>query len=305
MSEAPLPGRVRAHVLVPFAIITLIWSSTWLVIRDQLGVVPAGWSVTYRFVAATIAMFLYAASTRTSLRVPRDCWWLILLVGLAQFVLNFNLVYHAEAYVTSGLVAVVFALLIVPNAVLARIFLGQGLSRPFMLGSLVALIGIGLLFAHELKLDGADNSAVFKGIGFTLIGVLSASAANVAQATERARSLPIATLVAWSMLLGTIADGMIAWVTAGPPVFEWRFGYVAGMLYLGVIASALAFLLYYRIIREIGAARAAYSSVIIPVIAMTLSTVFEGYRWSVTAAFGAALTLAGLIVALIARRPSR
>jgi drug/metabolite transporter (DMT)-like permease len=300
-----LPGRVRAHVLVPFAIITLIWGSTWLVIRDQLGVVPPSWSVSYRFLTASVVMFLYAIVTRTSLRIPRESWPLLLLVGLTQFVLNFNLVYRAEQYVTSGLVAVVFALLVVPNAILGRIFLKQGLSRPFLYGSLVALFGIGLLFAHELKLDGADTSAVFKGIGFALISLLSASIANVAQATDRARAIPVAALVAWSMVVGTVADGAIAWAMTGPPVFDTRPGYIAGVLYLGLAASALAFLLYYRIIREIGAARAAYSSVLIPILAMGFSTVFEGYRWSVTAALGGVLTLAGLVVALSARKPSR
>lgn len=305
MTEQPLPGRVRAHVLVPFVIITLIWGSTWLVIRDQLGVVPASWSVTYRFATASIAMFVYAAVTRAPLRIARDGWPLIVLVGLAQFVINFNLVYRAEAYIASGLVAVVFALLLVPNAIFARIFLHQGLSRPFMLGSLVALGGIGLLFAHELKLDGADRNAVMLGIGLTLLAVVSASIANVAQATKRAARIPVAALVVWSMVVGTIANGAIALATAGPPVFDTRPGYIAGVLYLGVAASAVAFLLYYRIIREIGAARAAYSSVLIPIIAMALSTVFEGYRWSVTAALGGVLTLAGLIVALSARKPSR
>lgn len=305
MSEAPLPGRVRAHVLVPFIIITLIWGSTWLVIRDQLGVVPPSWSVTYRFLTASAAMILYALVTRTPLRIARGDWPLVLLVGLAQFVLNFNLVYRAEGYIASGLVAVVFALLLVPNAVLARIFLKQGLSRPFLYGSLVALFGIALLFAHELKLDGADNGAVFRGIGLTLLAVMSASVANVVQGTERARRLPVATLVAWSMAIGALADGAIAWVTTGPPVFDPRPGYIAGVLYLGLAASAVSFLLYYRIIREIGAARAAYSSVLIPILAMGFSTAFEGYRWSVTAALGGALTLAGLVVALSARKPSR
>lgn len=305
MSEAPLPGRVRAHVLVPFIIITLIWGSTWLVIRDQLGVVPPSWSVTYRFLTASAAMILYALVTRTPLRIARSDWPLVLLVGLAQFVLNFNLVYRAEGYIASGLVAVVFALLLVPNAVLARIFLKQGLSRPFLYGSLVALFGIALLFAHELKLDGADNGAVFRGIGLTLLAVMSASVANVVQGTERARRLPVATLVAWSMAIGALADGAIAWATTGPPVFDPRPGYIAGVLYLGLAASAVSFLLYYRIIREIGAARAAYSSVLIPILAMGFSTAFEGYRWSVTAALGGALTLAGLVVALSARKPSR
>jgi drug/metabolite transporter (DMT)-like permease len=305
VSEAPLPGRVRAHVLVPFAMITLIWGSTWLVIRDQLGVVPASWSVTYRFVAASAAMFLYALVTRTPLRVPRAAWGTILLIGTPQFVLNFNLVYRAEAYITSGLVAVIFALLLVPNAILARIFLGQGLSRPFLLGSAVAMGGIALLFAHELKLDGSDNSAVFLGIGLTLLAVLSASVSNVAQAVGPAKALSVPALLAWSMAVGTIVNAAWAWTTAGPPVFDTRPGYVAGVLYLGLAASAFAFLLYYRIIREIGAARAAYSSVLVPVLAMGLSTVFEGYRWSVVAGLGGALTIAGLIVALSARKPSR
>jgi drug/metabolite transporter (DMT)-like permease len=305
VSEAPLPGRVRAHVLVPFALITLIWGSTWLVIRDQLGVVPASWSVTYRFVAAGLAMFLYALVTRTPLKVPRAAWGTILLVGIPQFVLNFNLVYRAEAYITSGLVAVIFGLLLVPNAILARVFLGQGLSRPFLLGSGVAMGGIALLFAHELKLDGGDNSAVILGIGLTLLAVLSASVSNVAQAVGPARELPVPTLLAWSMAVGTLANGVWAWVTAGPPVFDPRPGYMAGVLYLGLAASAFAFLAYYRIIREIGAARAAYSSVLVPVLAMALSTVFEGYQWSVVAGIGGVLTIAGLVVALSARKPSR
>jgi drug/metabolite transporter (DMT)-like permease len=285
--------------------VTMIWGSTWLVIRDQLGVVPAPWSVTYRFVIASLAMFGYALATRTSVKLPPRTWGVVLLVGIPQFVLNFNLVYRAEAFITSGLVAVIFALLLVPNAILARIFLGQGLSRPFLIGSLVAMLGIGLLFAHELKLDGSDNGAVLLGIGLTLLAVLSASVSNVAQALERARSLPIPTLLAWSTALGASVNALVAWVTSGAPSFDMRTGYIAGLLYLGLAASALAFLLYYRLIREIGAARAAYSSVLVPIIAMALSTVFEGYRWSVTAGIGGALTLAGLILALKSRSPSR
>jgi drug/metabolite transporter (DMT)-like permease len=304
VSEAPLPAPVRARML-PFAIVTLIWGSTWLVIRDQLGVVPPTWSVAYRFAAATTAMVVYALVTRTPLKAPRESWGVILLVGVAQFVLNFNLVYRAEAYITSGLVAVIFALLIVPNAILARIFLGQQLSRPFLIGSAVAMAGIALLFAHEVRLDGAGDGAVVRGVGLTLLAVLSASAANVAQGTAHARSIGVPALLAWSMGLGTVLNAAIAWTTTGPPVFDPRPGYVAGVLYLGVAASALAFLLYYPLIRQIGAARAAYSSVLVPVLAMALSTVFEGYRWSPTAAIGSALAMGGLIMALRLRSPSR
>lgn len=305
MIEPPLPVATRWRVALPFAMVTLIWGSTWLVIRDQLGLVPPTWSVTYRFAIAAATVSLYALVTRTSLRAPRECWGIIALVGVAQFVMNFNLVYRAEAYITSGLVAVVFALLIVPNAILARIFLGQQLSRPFLLGSAVAMFGIGLLFAHEVRLDGAGSGAVFRGIGLTLLAVLCASMANVAQGFRSAQGVTVPALLGWSMALGAGLNAVWAFATSGPPVFDPRPGYIAGLLYLGVAASALAFLLYYPLIRKIGAARAAYSSVLVPVLAMALSTVFEGYRWSVTAAAGSVLAMAGLVVALRARKPSR
>lgn len=305
MSAPATPSPPSARALIPFALITLIWGSTWIVIRDQLGVVPASWSVTYRFLVASLAMFAYAAATRTPLGLPRAAWPIVGAVGLAQFVFNFNLVYRAEAYITSGLVAVIFALLVVPNALFGRAFLGQRLSGGFLAGSAVALLGIALLFAHELRVDEARLGATALGIGLSLLAVLSASAANVMQATERARSVPLPALMAWSMAIGAFADGLWAWTVSGPPVVDLRAGYVAGVLYLGLAASAFAFMVYYRIIREIGAARAAYSSVVIPVIAMGFSTVAEGYRWSWMAAAGGALALVGLIVALSARNPAR
>lgn len=305
MNAGPVAAPAGARVLVPFALITLIWGSTWLVIRDQLGVVPPSWSVTYRFAIATLAMIGYALATRASLRLQRPAVPAVLLIGLAQFVFNFNLVYRAEAYVTSGLVAVIFALLVVPNAILGRIFLGQRLSGRFLAGSAVAVVGIALLFAHEVGADGARAGQTAIGIVLSLLAVLSASIANVTQATERVRAMPLPAMMAWSMAIGTLANAGWAWASSGPPVVDMRLGYLGGLLYLGLAASAFAFMVYYRIIREMGAARAAYSSAIIPVIAMTLSTIFERYRWTPTAAAGGVLVLVGLVIALSARNPAR
>ncbi|WP_076073208.1 DMT family transporter [Sphingomonas montana] len=310
MSAPPLPQATVGRVAVPFLLVTLIWGSTWLVIRDQIGVVPASWSVTYRFIVATVAMFGVAVATRAPLRIGGAGLAIAAVVGFCQFFANFNLVYRAEASVTSGLVAVVFGLLVVPNAVLGRVMLGQSLSRPFLAGSAVAMVGVAMLFDHELRRGpgaggGADMAAVAGGIALTLAAVLTASIANVVQATPAARRVAVIPLIAWAMLFGTIVDGGYAWATVGAPVMEWRWGYGAGIAYLGLAGSALAFPLYYRVIRAIGPARAAYSSVLVPVIAMTLSTLFEGYRWSVQAGVGSALAMAGLVVALRARNPAR
>jgi drug/metabolite transporter (DMT)-like permease len=157
---------------------------------------------------------------------------------------------------------------------------------------------------HEAQTDSGGQAATLTGIGFTLLGVMSASTANIMQATERARTLPMASMLGWGMLIGATIDATFAWISAGPPVIDLRFGYFLGVGYLGVIASAIAFSLYFRTIRDIGPGRAAYSSVLIPVIAMGFSTVFENYQWSLLAGLGSALALSGMVVALSARKPS-
>jgi drug/metabolite transporter (DMT)-like permease len=304
VSPAP-PQSTRLSVLIPFAVVTLIWGSTWIVIRDQLSVVPASWSVAYRFLVAGLVMLVWATMRRDSLRLDARGWRFAGALGLAQFVLNFNFVYRAEEHITSGVVAIVYALLLVPNAILARVFLGQRMGRQLLLGSAVAMAGVALLFVHEARLSDAGPREALIGIGLALLGVLSASVANVMQATRTAKAYPMASVLGWSMLIGAGVDAAFAWATAGPPVIEPRWGYLAGTLYLGVLGSALAFTIYFQLIRVIGPAKAAYTSVLIPVIAMLLSTIFEGYRWSLLAAAGALLVMAGLVIALRARRPNR
>lgn len=299
------PLSTTLGVLVPFGIVTLIWGSTWLVIRDQLGVVPPSWSVTYRFLVASICMAGWALWKRESWRLGARGLAFAAVLGLMQFCLNFNFVYRAEQHVTSGLVSVVFAMLLIPNALFGRIFLGQKLGRQLVIGSAIAMVGVVLLFVREARVDPHGPGQVLAGIGFTLCAILSASTANVMQATPTAARYPMGTMLAVAMLVGASIDALFAFATVGPPVVEHRAAYWLGILYLGVFASALAFPLYFGVLRAIGPAKAAYSSVIVPVIAMMLSTLFEGYRWSGLAIGGAALAATGLIVALRARRPNR
>ena len=292
-------GQVR--VAIPFAITTLIWSSTWFVIRTQLGVVPPMWSVTYRFAVAAVGMAAVAKLRGDGFRIGRRAQGIAVAFGLCQVVLNFNLVYRAEGYVTSGLVAVTFALLIVPNALFARVFLGQGVTARFLAGSAVALVGVGLLFAHEAGAARAGGGTVVLGLGLTLLGVIAASVSNVSQASGWAQGVPGPSLLAWGMLWGAIMNAGVAFLWVGPPVADPRPLYWAGVAYLGIVASAVAFTLYFGIIRAIGPARAAYINVLTPILAMAISTAFEGYRWSLTAAAGAVLAFAGLLIALQAR----
>lgn len=298
------PTLLTPRVLLPFALVTLIWGSTWIVITGQLGVVPPSWSVTYRFTVAALAMFAFAALRRERIWLDPRALAFAALLGIAQFTFNFNFVYRAEQHITSGLVAVLFALLIVPNTLLGRAFLKTPLEGRFLLGAGIAIAGVAMMIVHEYRAAALGPAAVITGTAFTLSGVLSASTANVMQGTALARAQSMTVMIAWAMLFGALADGAFAWLTTGPPVIETSFVYLGGVLYLGVIASAVTFPLYFNIIRAVGPGQAAWSSVLIPIIAMGFSTVFEGYRWSLLSIAGGAVALVGLVIA-VAKRPAR
>ena len=285
-------------VLIPFVIFTGIWGSTWIVIRDQLGSVPPQWSVTYRFIIAAAAMAVVARVRGEKLTLESGAMKAILFLGLFQFVVNFNAVYLAERHITSGLVATVFALLVIPNTLLGWAFLGQRPTGRFLWGSLAAVAGILLLFVHELQEHPGRTAATLTGIGLTLIGMTGASAANVFQARDKVRAYPLFALLAWSMAIGALIDAGFAILFAGPPVIEYRVGYWLGVLYLALFASAIGFSLYFPVVRKIGPAKAAYSSVLVPIIAMGFSTALEGYRWTPLAVAGAVLALGGMLGAL-------
>ena len=301
LDPKPPHALLRPAIAVPFLLVALIWGSTWLVIKDQLAAAPPSWSVTYRFAIATVGMFIVAGVTyKRGFRMTVGGHVMAVLIGLSQFFLNFNFVYRAEIYLTSGIVAVLFGLLLVPNAIFGRIFLGVPITTRFVVGSMIGLLGIGLMLRHESQ-QAVLSAQVGLGIGLAAGGILAASAANVLQASHTARRRPLMVLLAWAMLWGTLADAIFAWAVAGPPVFPSGMRYWGGVLYLAIVGSVITFPLYYGLIRDIGPGRAAYNSIVVPVVAMALSTLFEGYQWSWLAAGGGALALSGMFVALRAR----
>ncbi len=300
MSAAPSHALLRPAIALPFLLIALILGSTWIVIKDQLAAAPESWSVTYRFAIAAVGMFAVALASERRVRLAAGGQVLAMAIGLAQFCLNFNFVYRAETHITSGIVAVLFALLMLPNALLGRIFLGQTITRRFMAGTAIALGGIALLLVNEAR-EAPPTGAVGYGIVLTVLAIFSASAANILQASEAARRQPLLLLIAWAMLWGALFDAAFALMTAGLPVFPPSARYWGGVAYLGIIGSVVAFPLYFRLIRQLGPGRAAYNGVLVPVVAMAISTLLEGYRWSALAMAGGALAMIGLVVALRGR----
>jgi drug/metabolite transporter (DMT)-like permease len=291
---------LRPRIALPFLTISLIWGSTWFVITGQIRDVPPEWGVAFRFLLATPAMFALALTMRSKLKMPLRAHALGVAVGLCQFAGNYSLVYQAERHLTSGIVAVMVGMMIVPNAILGRLVLHHPITRRFAIGSAVAMAGIALLLVNEAQ-SAKVGGNVGLGVWLALGAMLAASVSNVIQANGTGRSVPLLTLIAWSMLYGTAFDIAIAFLLAGPPPPLPGEAYWLGTAYLAFAGSVVTFPLYYGLIREIGPGRAAYHNVLVVIVAMLISTLLESYRWTGLAIAGSVLSLAGLLVALRAK----
>lgn len=297
----PSHALLRPGIAFPFLLIALIWGSTWFVITGQIGEISPFWSVAYRFALATPAMFVLALAMRQRLAMPRRAHLLALAMGLFQFCGNYVFVYAAEQYLTSGIVALLIGMMLVPNAILGRVLLGQTITPRFMLGTAIAMTGIVLLLINEAQVAPLGGNVAL-GAMLALAAMLAASIANVIQAGPMGRGVPLVTLLAWAMLYGTVIDTVLAWALAGPPVLPQDSAYWLGTAWLALMGSVVTFPIYFGLVRTLGAGRAAYNGVLVVVIAMIISTLFEGYHWSALAIAGAILAMIGLVVALRAKQ---
>ena len=284
-----------------FAIAALIWGSTWLAITFQLGVVEPEVSVVYRFALAAAILFVWCGARGQRLRFqPRTHAWLA-LQGSTLFGLNYVGVYLAERYVASGLVAVAFSTLVFVVPIGARLAFGTPVQARVAVGALIGVIGIASMFLPELRVAAAGGTAAL-GIAFALGSTVIAAIGNLVTVRLQRDKVPTLSGTAWGMGYGALTAAALAWTGGSPWTFDWNFAYVVSLVYLSVFGSIIAFGTYFKLIEHVGANRASFTAVAIPVVAMALSTVFEGYRWTTTAALGAALAFAGNYLALTAKR---
>lgn len=284
-----------------FSVATLIWGSTWLAITFQLGVVEPEVSVVYRFALAAAILFVWCGAREQRLAFsPRIHAWLA-AQGATLFGLNYVGVYLAERYVASGLVAVAFSTLVFVVPIGAHLAFGTPVRARVAVGALIGVIGIASLFLPELRAVAAGGTAAL-GLVFALGSTVIAAIGNLVTVRLQRNKVPAIGGTSWAMGYGALTAAAIAWAGGSAWTFDWSFAYVASLLYLAVFGSIIAFGTYFKLIERVGANRASFTAVAIPGVAMALSTVFEGYRWTTTAAIGTILALAGNYLALTARR---
>jgi drug/metabolite transporter (DMT)-like permease len=286
--------------LLLFFIPCLIWGTTWLVIKAQLGEVAPEVSVAWRFGLAALVLLGWCLLRGVPLRFGLRRHLELALLGFLLFALNYVLVYRSEGSLTSGLVAVVFALIIFWNLLGARLLFGTPVPPAVLAGAVLGVAGVALLFWPEVTSlrAGAGQGT---GLLYAVAGTLVASAGNLYSQRLFAAGVAVVPATAWAMGHATLQ--VLAWCVARgiPLTFDGRPAYVLSLLYLALLGSVVAFVAYLTLLQRVGAGRAGYTTAVIPVVAMLASTLFEDYRWTAAAVAGLVLVLAGTVLVLRAK----
>lgn len=281
-----------------FSASAIIWGSTWLAIKFQLGLVDPIISVSYRFILASFILLLFCRISGLNLKYNFKEHLFFALQGFFLFGINYWLVYLAEVHLPSGLVAVVFSMIIFFNIFNGAIFIGSPIRVRVIAGAALGIVGIGLVFKQELLSFSlsSDNSLALVIAG---LGALTASLGNITSVHNQKINLPVIQTNAFGMMYGALFMLIISLIMGKHFSFEISYAYIGSLLYLSIFGSIIAFTCYLTLLGKIGADKAAYVTLIIPVIALILSTIFEEYTWTLYAFIGVALILIGNMLVLI------
>jgi drug/metabolite transporter (DMT)-like permease len=259
-----------------YLLTVFIWGSTWLAIKFQLGVVSPELSIAYRFALAAGLLIIFSLIRRLPLRFDLKSHGFFALQGLLLFSLNYLLVYLAEGFLTSGLVAIIFSLIIILNIIFGAIFIRNPIRLRVVLGGILGLTGLALVFWLELAAFDPTSQKV----------------------SNQKNELPVIQTNAYGMLYGALIMFIFALIRGSQLQFDASAGYILSLFYLAVFGSVIAFGSYLTLLGRIGLDRAAYVTILFPVIALLLSTLFEGLTWGYLQVAGVALVLVGNAIVL-------
>ncbi|WP_038463620.1 DMT family transporter [Candidatus Odyssella acanthamoebae] len=288
--------------IILFLSTAFIWGTTWLAIKYQLGTVHPLWSVCYRFALAGLILLAFCQFKGLSLKFSkRDHQW-IALQAFLLFSLNYFFYYLGTDYFVSGIVAVIFAAVAIFNIFNARVFLKIPLSKSAIAGAIIGLGGLGVIFRMEIcRLIDTDIWTVLTGLSICLLGTIIASIGQIVATANMKRALPYLQTNAIGMTYGGLYTALGAIFIGEVPTFELTAKYTLSLLYLTLAGTVIAFGLYMKLVQNIGPSKASYAFVLIPVVALTVSTLFENFTWTMETVIGIGLVILGNIVVMISK----
>ncbi|MFY2736002.1 DMT family transporter [Pseudocitrobacter faecalis] len=285
-----------------YILVVAIWGTTWIAIFLQQGPVPATVSIFWRFAIASVTMLTILLLTHRLRRLALRDHLFCVLQGCCVFGFNFWCFYTAASWINTGLESVIFSMAVLFNAINSFLFFRQTPPGRFYLAALLGLVGIITLFWDDLQVSGL-SSTILPGILLSALGTYGFSLGNMLSIRHQRRGLETLTTNSWAMLYGTLMIGGLALLRGDNFTPQWTISYLGALFYLAIFGSVIAFGAYFTLVGRIGASNAAYSTLLFPLVALTLSTIYEGYQWHANAIIGLVLILVGNLV-MFARIPA-
>ena len=285
-----------------YFVVLLAWGSSWFAISFQLGDVAPQVSIVWRFLLASIILFIWCYFRGLKLTFPwRDhlSW---LLLGFFLFCVNYICAYFGTFYLASGLVCLIFSTLTLFTVFNGFIFFKKPIRLPILVGAVVGIAGLSIIFSNEISsADWSLESGVVKGFLWMLLATFFASIGMLLSGQFQARKMPLVQSNAFSMLYGSLILVFYIAVSDVSFSFNTSYSYVISLVYLALIASVIGFGVYLKLVGNIGADKASYVNIFTPTIALLLSTLFENYEWSWVGLIGVLLIIIGNIIVLYAK----
>lgn len=285
-----------------YFVVLLAWGSSWFAISFQLGDVAPQVSIVWRFLLASIILFIWCYFRGLKLSFPwRDhlSW---LLLGFFLFCINYICAYFGTFYLASGLVCLIFSTLTLFTVFNGFVFFKKPIRLPILIGAVVGIAGLSVIFSNEISsTDWSVESGVVKGFLWMLLATFFASIGMLLSGQFQARKMPLVQSNAFSMLYGSLI--LVSYITVSDVSFSFNtsYSYVISLVYLALIASVIGFGVYLKLVGNIGADKASYVNIFTPTIALLLSTLFENYEWSWVGLIGVLLIIIGNIIVLYAK----
>lgn len=280
-----------------YSITVLIWGSTWFAIEFQLGDVAIEASLVYRFGLAAAIILIASKLSGLNLKFNLRQHFFMALLGLLNFSMNYVTLYHAQEYLTSAMTSIGFSLLLLINIVNTRIFFGKKIEAKTYLGAIIGISGLITLFWPQVSGYQSDGGSL-TGLYLVLAGTIIASLGNMISVRNSKNQLPVFQSSGWGMLYGTLLLAVCVLWSGTQFTFSFKPSYLISLAYLAVFGTVIAFYSYFVLLKNIGPEKASYSIVMFPVVAVILSSLYEGFEWNLYTIGGFILVASGNLVVL-------
>ena len=283
--------------LILFIATLFCWSPTWYLIKFQLGYVDPLVSVFYRFVAASLIIFIYLVIKRANLRFSFNHHIWFLFFGTCLYSINYVFFYTSNTYLVSAFPAIVFSTVVIMNILGEWFYFKKKPTLKTFIGVAIGMLGIIIIFNKEIFNFSLSNGTHI-GLLLALLGTFCASTGNMVHQRNLNNNFPLIETIAFAMFYGSLITLFITQLNNTELLFEFTFRYISSLAYLSVFGSIFAFIFYLKLLERVGPGRAGYVGVVMPVIALLISTIFENLEWQLNLIAGLPILLVGAVLVI-------